>query len=616
MNKNSCPGAWEFWIDRGGTFTDIVARQPDGTLATAKLLSQAPGRYDDAAIEGIRRFLGLGSAAALPEGAVAAIKMGTTVATNALLERAGEPTLLVVTRGFADILRIGTQHRPELFARTIRLPEMLYTEVLEISERVDAAGQVLHPVDLPAAKAGLQAAYARGLRAVAVVFLHGWRYVEHECAVAELAKALGFTQISVSHQISPLMKMVPRGNTTVVDAYVSPILHRYVRQLAGLTGKTPLMFMQSNGGLTAAQSVFGKDSLLSGPAGGVVGAVKAAGLAGFSRIIGFDMGGTSTDVFHYDGSFERCLDSVIAGVPVQSPSMRIHTVAAGGGSILRFDGQRFRVGPQSAGADPGPLCYRRNGPLTVTDANVMLGKIRPAFFPHLFGPDGNLPLDQAAVVERFQQLALSIGDGRDAWQVAEGFLTIAVANMANAIKKVSVERGYDLENYVLVCFGGAGGQHACLVADALGMTRLLLHPLAGVLSAYGIGLAEQRVLGQQAVEARLDEALMPKLARWVEQLAQQGRAQLADQGVRADHSVARVHLRYQGTDSSLEVAMAEFADLQDQFIARHQQRYGFVQEDCPLVVASLTVETIGATTKLTPPPAPSPRTGPLIPLGQ
>ena len=588
-------GTWQFWIDRGGTFTDIVARRPDGRLETAKLLSEAPGQYADAAIEGMRRFLGLGAGVAMPPGLVGVVKMGTTVATNAMLERTGEPTLLVTTRGFADALRIGTQARPELFARAIRLPAMLYAEVMEVAERVDAAGAVLCPPDLAAARIGLQAAYDRGLRSVAVVFLHGWRYPGHERLVAGLAGDIGFSQISVSHAVSPLMKLVPRGGTTVVDAYVTPILARYVARVAEFVGDTRLMFMQSSGGLAAAGAFMGKDSLLSGPAGGVVGAVRTAAMAGFARIIGFDMGGTSTDVCHYDGELERSFDTVIGGLSLQAPMMRIHTVAAGGGSVLSFDGQRLRVGPQSAGAVPGPACYRRGGPLTITDANLLLGKIRPEFFPRLFGEDGTQGLDRDVVERRFESLAASIGDGRSAMAVADGFLTIAVENMANAIKQVSVQRGYDVTGYVLVCFGGAGGQHACLVADALGMGRVFLHPLAGVLSAYGMGLADQRVLLRRAVEAPLDLAVMADLTEAFAELAGEGVARLAAQGVAAEHCrvLRRVFLRYLGADTPLEVDLGACAAMRQAFSDLHRQRFGFVMEERTLVVEAVLAEVVG-----------------------
>ena len=491
------PG-WEFWIDRGGTFTDVVARRPDGSLATHKLLSDNPEAYRDAAIAGIRQLLGLKPDAPIPGERIEAVKMGTTVATNSLLERKGERTVLAITRGFRDALRIAYQNRPRIFDRHIVLPELLYSSVVEIDERVGAHGEVLQPLDETAARAGLQAAYDAGYRSAAIVLMHGYRYTRHEARVAAIAREIGFPQVSVSHEVSPLMKLVSRGDTTVVDAYLSPILRRYVDQVAGELANVRIMFMQSNGGLTDARRFQGKDSILSGPAGGIVGVVRTSQRAGFDRIIGFDMGGTSTDVSHYAGEFERAFETQVAGVRMRAPMMAIHTVAAGGGSILHFDGARYRVGPDSAGANPGPACYRRGGPLAVTDANVMLGKIQPRFFPAVFGPGGDLPLDAEVVRARFAALAEEIrqatGDRRAPEEAAEGFVAIAVGNMANAIKRISVQRGYDVTAYTLCTFGGAGGQHACLVADALGMTRVFIHPLAGVLSAYGMGLAEVAAL--------------------------------------------------------------------------------------------------------------------------
>ncbi|MEE8203758.1 MAG: hydantoinase/oxoprolinase family protein, partial [Alphaproteobacteria bacterium] len=463
---SSVAGRWQFWIDRGGTFTDIVAQRPDGALVTHKLLSENPGRYEDAALQGIRDLLGLPADAELTADAVEAVKMGTTVATNALLERKGDRTVLLITKGFHDALRIGYQNRPHLFARRIVLPELLYERVIEVDERLTAGGEVLRPVDLDGARSALEEAYADGIRSVAIVFVHGYRHHDHEEAVAALARDVGFTQVSVSNRVSPLMKLVGRGDTTVVDAYVSPILRRYVDRIAAELGDTRLMFMQSNGGLADARFFQGKDSILSGPAGGIVGAVRTAAMAGFDKIISFDMGGTSTDVAHYNGEYERAFETLVAGVRMRAPMMQIHTVAAGGGSILRFDGARYRVGPDSAGADPGPACYRRGGPLAVTDANVMVGKIQPRFFPRIFGPGGEEPLDADGARARFEALSAEIeaasGDRRTPAEVAEGFLKIAIDNMANAIKKISIQRGHDVTEYTLNCFGGAGGQHACL----------------------------------------------------------------------------------------------------------------------------------------------------------
>ncbi|MFO1059852.1 MAG: hydantoinase B/oxoprolinase family protein [Dongiaceae bacterium] len=601
---------WEFWIDRGGTFTDVVARRPDGAIVTHKLLSENPGRYRDAALQGIRELLGLGGDDPIPAAAIAAVKMGTTVATNALLERKGDRTLLAITRGFADQLRIAYQNRPRLFERRIRLPELLYEAVVEIDERVTAEGEVLRPLDLAAAERELAAAHGRGIRSIAIVLLHGYRHTAHEQQLAEVALRLGFTQVSVSHRVSPLMKLVGRGDTTVVDAYLSPILRRYVDRVAGELGAARLLFMQSNGGLAEARAFQGKDSILSGPAGGIVGAVETARAAGFGEIIGFDMGGTSTDVSHYDGEYERAFETLVAGVRMRAPMMQIHTVAAGGGSILHFDGSRFRVGPDSAGADPGPACYRRGGPLTVTDCNVMLGKLQPAFFPALFGPGGDQPLDRAVVEARFAELAAEIaaatGRPADPAAAAEGFLRIAVENMANAIKEISIQRGYDVTEYTLCCFGGAGGQHACLVADALGMTRVLLHPLAGVLSAYGMGLADQRVLRERAVEATLAPALLPRLSAVAGDLAAEATAALAAQGV-PEGAVAvlqRLHLRYAGTDAALVVtlraglledaaAAAAVAEIVGGFEAAHRQRYGFVVPGKAQIVEAVSVEAVG-----------------------
>jgi 5-oxoprolinase (ATP-hydrolysing) len=591
----SSMAGWQFWIDRGGTFTDIVARRPDGRLATAKLLSDNPEQYADAALAGIRSLLGLGDDEAIPSDRAAVVKMGTTVATNALLERKGDRTALVVTKGFADVLRIGTQNRPDLFAREIRLPEMLYERVVEVPERLGPDGTVLTTLDLDAARAGLEAAFADGIRSAAVVFLHGYRFPAHEAAIGELARAIGFTQVSLSHQASPLMKVVGRGDTTVVDAYLSPILRRYVDLVAGELVGSRLMFMQSNGGLTDARRFQGKDAILSGPAGGVVGAVRTAAMAGFERLIGFDMGGTSTDVCRYDGEFERTFDTVVAGVRLRAPMMRIHTVAAGGGSVLFYDGARFRVGPDSAGANPGPACYRRGGPLTVTDCNVMVGKLQPAFFPQVFGPAADQGLDAEAVREAFARLAGRIGDGRTPEQVAEGFLSIAVLNMSNAIKQVSVQRGYDVGRYTLACFGGAGGQHACLVADALGMDTVFLHPLAGVLSAYGMGLADLRVLKERSVEAVLADEAMPQINRALADLELEARDELERQGVeRVDmHSVRRVFVKYQGSDTALEVEAGDRAGLEAAFATAHRARYGFVMEGRPLVAETVSVEVAG-----------------------
>jgi 5-oxoprolinase (ATP-hydrolysing) len=596
---NVSSAKWQFWIDRGGTFTDFVIRAPDGKLTTHKLLSENPERYKDAALQGIRETLGVAGDDPLPDGVVEAVKMGTTVATNALLERKGERTLLAVTRGFADQLRIGYQNRPNIFARKIELPELLYETVVEIDERLSAEGDILTPLDEAAARTSLQKAYEDGIRSVAICFMHGYRYHDHEAAVGKIAREIGFTQVSVSHEVSPLMKFVGRGDTTVVDAYVSPILRRYVDLIAAQTGDARLMFMQSNGGLADARFFQGKDSILSGPAGGIVGAAQTAHMAGFDKIIGFDMGGTSTDVAHYDGEYERAFETLVAGVRMRAPMMNIHTVAAGGGSILHFDGSRYRVGPDSAGANPGPACYRRGGPLCVTDANVMLGKIQAEFFPRVFGPNADEALDDAVVREKFTAMAAEIeaasGDKRSPVEVADGFLKIAVDNMANAIKQISVQRGYDVTNYTLNCFGGAGGQHACLVADALGMTKVFVHPFAGVLSAYGMGLAEQRIIRERAVEKTLSDDLVAELEAAIEELAVEGRREIESQGVAADEisSIAKVHLRYEGTDTALIVDFAPMKDMLAAFEAAHMQQFGFIAPEKSNIVEALTAEVIG-----------------------
>jgi len=585
-------GGWAFWIDRGGTFTDIVARRPDGSLVTHKLLSENPEHYADAAVAGIR--------ALLPPGAsIEAVKMGTTVATNALLERKGEPTVLAITTGHADALRIGYQARPRLFDRHIVKPEALYDLVVEIDERISVEGQVLRPLDEAAARTGLQTAYDAGFRAVAIVLLHGFRFTDHEARVASIAREIGFTQVSVSHEVSPLMKLVGRGDTTVVDAYLSPILRRYVDRVASELGEdTRLLFMQSNGGLTDARVFRGKDAILSGPAGGVVGMARTAGEAGFDRVIGFDMGGTSTDVCHYAGEYERAFETVVAGVRMRAPMMNIHTVAAGGGSLCSFDGARLRVGPASAGAVPGPAAYRRGGPLTVTDCNVMLGKLRPAFFPAVFGPGADQPLDVEAVKLGFETLAADVlaatGEAMSPEAIAEGFITIAVENMAKAVRQISIQRGYDVTRYVLACFGGAGGQHACLVADALGMTRVMIHPFAGVLSAYGMGLADLRLIREATVERPLAEAAA-ELTEQARALSVEAEAALLAQGVpvASVETLATLRVKYAGTDTPLVVPLTDEAGVRAAFETLHQRRFGFISPTTALVVETLSVEAVG-----------------------
>ncbi|MCP5244730.1 MAG: hydantoinase B/oxoprolinase family protein [Burkholderiales bacterium] len=592
---------WQFWIDRGGTFTDIVARSSDGGLVTRKLLSENPEHYPDAALEGIRRILGVESNTGIPAHCIDHVKMGTTIATNALLERKGERVVLVITQGFADALRIGYQNRPRLFDLEIQLPEMLYETVIEAKERVGADGEVIEKLDETALAAELSRVYQHGTRAVAIVFMHGYRFHAHELAAARVAGKIGFKQISVSHQVSPLIKLVSRGDTTVMDAYLSPILRRYIDQIAAVLGDTQLLFMQSSGGLTQADRFQGKDSMLSGPAGGVVGMARTAVQAGFDKVIGFDMGGTSTDVSHYDGDFERIYDGHVAGVRIRAPMMAIHTVAAGGGSILHFDGSRFRVGPDSAGANPGPACYRRGGPLTVTDCNVMLGKIQPGFFPQIFGPQANAPLDAAMVKEQFSRLAgeVSAASGRNYTpeQVAEGFLHIAVENMANAIKKISVEKGHDITRYVLNGFGGAAGQHVCLVADALGMESIIIHPLAGVLSAYGMGLADISAIQTATVEAPLDLQTLQRVNQKLDKMAQVAQQKVASQGIASDQItlVKTIDLRYPGTVTALTVTLAPLEQLQTDFSELHQRQFGYVQPDGALVIASVSVEAVGKT---------------------
>jgi 5-oxoprolinase (ATP-hydrolysing) len=664
MNDPAVPASrWQFWIDRGGTFTDIVARRPDGSLATQKLLSDNPERYDDAAVHGIRALLDVAPGEPVPAHRIEAVKMGTTVATNALLERKGARTLLVITRGFADALRIGYQNRPKLFVRRIELPTLLYERVIEADERIDAHGGVVQTLDVPGARAQMQAAFDDGIRAVAIVLMHGYRYPEHERMLAEIARSIGFPQISVSHEVSPLMKLVSRGDTTVVDAYLSPILRRYVERFeAALAGTPPhsnppsaegdglakrltqdtlilrradegtanqvspdllprpragegwgegaappasearvrLQFMQSSGGLTDAHMFQGKDAILSGPAGGIVGAVEVSRLAGFDRIIGFDMGGTSTDVTHWAGEYERAFVTEVAGVRLRAPMMSIHTVAAGGGSICTFDGARFRVGPESAGANPGPAAYRRGGPLTVTDSNVMVGKLVPELFPKVFGRNGDEALDADVVAARFNTLADEVSASthvqRTPEQVAEGFLRIAVENMANAIKHISVQRGYDVTEYTLACFGGAAGQHACLVADALGMTRVFIHPLAGVLSAYGMGLADVRALRQQAVEAILSTASLHAAERAFDTLDATARDEVSRQGIPSARITCRrsLHVKYDGTDTTLEIPMAaEVAPIVAEFERRYRTQYGFLMPGKSLVIEAVGVEAIG-----------------------
>ncbi len=605
-------GRWQFWIDRGGTFTDVVARDPDGRLSTFKLLSDNPDSYADPAVAGICAALDLPYNAAVPADRIGAVKMGTTVATNALLERKGARTLLLVDGGFKDLLLIGTQARPRLFDLKIRKPEPLYSAVEEVGGRVDAHGHTLVPVDEPAVSAMLMRRKAQGYEAVAIALAHAWKFPEAETRLAQLARAAGFPQVSVSHEVSPLLGLVSRARTTVVDAYLSPVLHRYVDRVAAAIGRSALYFMQSHGGLTHAAGFQGKDAILSGPAGGVVGAVRTAAAAGFERIIGFDMGGTSTDVSLYAGRLERAFDTEIAGVQLRVPIMAINTVAAGGGSVLHFDGSRFRVGPDSAGADPGPACYRRGGPLTITDANVMVGKIQGAHFPAIFGSKGNLAIDTQIVQERFAVLATHIeaatGARRDPRDIAEGFLQIAVANMARAVRQVSLEKGHDTADFTLQCFGGAAGQHACLVADELGMETVMIHPYAGVLSAYGMGLADRRAMRHQAMERLLEEQVLGDVAACAAQLAQTATDALDGSG---PVDVTRTaYLRYAGTDTALPVELASMGEMLAAFDTAHRAHFGFSTPERQVIVESLAVECAraGETVEL---PMLATRTGPM-----
>ena len=585
---------WQFWVDRGGTFTDVVGRRPGGGIVTHKLLSENPEQYRDAAVAGIRHLLGLKAGDAVPVDRIECVKMGTTVATNALLERKGEPTLLVTTRGFRDALRIAYQNRPRLFDRHIVLPELLYSRVIEAQERMGADGEVVEALDAEHLRERLWAAHDAGLRSVAIVFMHGWRYTQHEAEAAELARGAGFTQISTSHGTSPLMKFVSRGDTTVVDAYLSPILRRYVEQVQSQLPGVPLYFMQSSGGLAHAHRFQGKDAILSGPAGGIVGMARTAQIAGQQRVIGFDMGGTSTDVSHFAGEFEREFETQVAGVRMRAPMMSIHTVASGGGSILAFDGSRFRVGPQSAGANPGPASYRRGGPLAVTDANVMVGKLQPAHFPRVFGHAADESLDADVVARKFAEISGPLGRSPEA--VAHGYIEIAVQQMANAIKKISVARGYDVTRYALQCFGGAGGQHACLVADALGMEKVLIHPLAGVLSAYGMGLADQNVMREKALELPLTQASYQEIETVLRELRDAAAAELEERGLRAADAVLfrRAHVRYEGADSALVVPFGSLDEMTASFEQAYRQRFAFLMQGRGLVVEAVSVELVFA----------------------
>jgi 5-oxoprolinase (ATP-hydrolysing) len=600
--------SWEFWIDRGGTFTDIVAKSPEGKILTRKLLSENPEHYEDAAIQGIRGILGLRPEDTLSGKNISSVKMGTTVGTNALLERKGEPTALVTTEGFRDALRIAYQNRPDIFALEIKRPELLYSNVVEVKGRYTARGEELAPLDIRKAREELEKIYASGIRSLAIVLMHAYRYPDHELKLRQVAEEIGFPHISLSHEVSPLMKFVSSGETTVVDAYLSPVLRRYIDRMAATLedagNKTRLMFMQSGGGLTDARHFRGRDCILSGPAGGIVGAVRTSEMAGFRNIITFDMGGTSTDVAHYSGEYERSFETEVAGVHLRSPMLYIHTVAAGGGSILHFDSGRFRVGPDSAGSEPGPACYRKGGPLTVTDCNLMLGRIQPEHFPRVFGPGANLPLDKGIVIRKFRELAAEVtsftGDDYPSEKVAEGFLKIAVENMANAIKKISIQRGYDIKDYTLCCFGGAGAQHACRVADSLGLRNVFIHPLAGVLSAYGMGLADQRILKEHAVEQVLNEELLLGLSTEFSRMEAEAKEEMLRQGAIEENITVqhKVHVKYIGTNTPLIIDYADWDSIRTAFDQEYKKRFGFLMEGKDMVVEAISAEIISVGEKM------------------
>ena len=592
MNSSS---QWQFYIDRGGTFTDVVAKTPQDKIIVYKLLSENPEQYRDAPIQGIRDLMGIPQDRPIPTEQIEVVKMGTTVATNALLERKGDRVVLLITKGFKDALRIGYQNRPDIFARQIVLPSMLYETVIEIEERYDAEGNELKSVNKQQVRQDLQTVFNTGIKSCAIVLMHGYRYPQHELEVAEIAREIGFTQISISHQVSPLIKLVSRGDTTVVDAYLTPILRHYIDRIASQLPNTEIMFMKSSGGLVNADNFQGKDSILSGPAGGIVGAVKTSQKEGFNQIVTFDMGGTSTDVAHYAGEYERELDSEIAGARMRVPVLAIHTIAAGGGSILSFDGMSYRVGPESGGANPGPACYRRGGKLTVTDANLMLGKIHPQYFPAVFGKDANLPLDREIVITKFKQLAETINTATGNYptleRVASGLIAIAVANMANAVKKISLQKGYDITQYVLCCFGGAGAQVACLIADTLGITKIFIHSYAGVLSAYGVGLADIRTNKVVSVEITLSPDIIPQLESLLKSLEETGKRE--QKTGNKELVVRKVNLKYEGTDSTLTVDFnSDVAMMQQDFATEHKTRYGFIQPEKELIVESASVELV------------------------
>ena len=614
---------WRFWIDRGGTFTDIVASTPDGSLKTHKLLSDNPRQSLDAPVQGIREVLNLAPGDPIPSQAIAEVRVGTTVATNALLERKGEQVALAVTRGFRHALSIGNQARPRLFDLEIRRPELLYTQVVEIEERIDAQGWVVRPLNHHQTRATLQAVHDAGIRTLAIVLLHSYRAPAHEQICGAIAADIGFRHVFLSHQVSPLIKVVGRGETTVVDAYLSPLLQRYVDHLAAELGDVPLLFMQSSGGLTAARQFQGKDAVLSGPAAGVVGAVAVTKAAGFGPpMISFDMGGTSTDVSLCHGEYSRSLEAQVAGVRLQTPMLNIHTVAAGGGSVCSFAQGRYQVGPDSAGADPGPACYGRGGPLTVTDCNLILGKLQSQHCPTVFGPNRQSALDPVAARRKLTAMAAAVaqatGQPQSLMAVATGFITVAVETMAKAMKTISLGRGCEVRHATLCGFGGAAGQHACLVADVLGIRRILFHPMAGVLSAYGLGQAAIRALRQQSINRPLPlgSRLEQPVAATLDHLAQAARQAVASQGIHPTRITIqrRLHLRYDGSDTALEVSAGSPAAMVEEFRRHHQQRYGFLMESKPLIIATAAVEAAGHSQPLAQPRQDHKLTQPATPI--
>ncbi|HVO47003.1 MAG TPA: hydantoinase B/oxoprolinase family protein [Steroidobacteraceae bacterium] len=598
--KNSC--AWQFWIDRGGTFTDVVGLSPAGELHVRKVLSSSPatqGGGTDPGIRGARDILAAaGHSADDPSGhgtpgtpatpgspLIQTVKVGTTVATNALLERKGEPVVLVTTAGFADALRIGYQNRPDIFARHIVLPDSLYSVTIEARERIDAHGEILTALDVEALRRDLRGARDRGLRAVAVVFMHGWRFTQHERAAAELARSLGFEEVSVSHELSPLVRYVARGDTTVLNAYLALPLRRYLtglqHELRALDPAARLELMQSNGGLAAAEQFHAMSSVLSGPAGGLIGMQWIGARLGLHRLIGFDMGGTSTDVSLLDGELPRRFEHTIAGVRLQSPMLDVHTIAAGGGSVLHFQDERCAAGPDSAGADPGPTCYGRGGPLTLTDVQVLLGRLRPDTLPAVFGANGTSRVNAETVAQEFAALAQRVAQATHRPQsvesLAESFLDVAVEAMANAIRQVSTRQGLDAGDFTLFCFGGAAGQHACRVARAAGMHRVLVHPLASVLSAFGIGVADRLAMRRASLRLPLEDSGLNAAAVRLAELEAQARAELAafEGGTRPAAIQHWLELRAGDSETSLSVPAAALEQVRAAFSAAHQQRFGF-----------------------------------------